>query len=168
MSSPKQSVRIEPAGRTDVTVLLTLIRELAAYQNMSDQVIATEADLSRALFSSSPQAEAVLAWHDDKPVGFALYFHTFSTFVGKPGLYLEDMFVRPMYRRHGIGRQLLAHLAQLAVTRGCGRFEWSVLNWNKLAIGIYRKVGASPMNEWTVYRLSGNTLSALASESQPK
>ena len=109
MSSPKQSVRIEPAGRTDVAVLLTLIRELAAYERLSDQVVATEADLSRALFSSPPQAEAVLAWHDSEAVGFALYFHTFSTFVGKPGLHLEDLFVRPMYRRHGIGRQLLVY-----------------------------------------------------------
>tara|TARA_B100000686_G_scaffold340418_1_gene416074 strand:+ start:999 stop:1502 length:504 start_codon:yes stop_codon:yes gene_type:complete len=164
MSSPKQSVRIEPAGRTDVAVLLTLIRELAAYERLSDQVVATEADLSRALFSSPPQAEAVLAWHDSEAVGFALYFHTFSTFVGKPGLHLEDLFVRPMYRRHGIGRQLLVYLAQLAKTQGCGRFEWSVLNWNKPAIGLYQKVGASPMDEWTIYRLSGTTLSALASE----
>ena len=164
MPSPKKLVRIKMAARNDVTVLLTLIRELAAYEHMSDQVVITEADLSHALFSSPPQAEAVLAWHDNEAVGFALYFHTFSTFVGKPGLYLEDLFVRPKYRRHGIGRQLLAYLAQLAVTRGCGRFEWSVLNWNKLAIGLYQKVDASPMNEWTVYRLSGNTLSALASE----
>ena len=164
MSSPKQSVRIEPAGRTDVAVLLTLIRELAAYERLSDQVVATEADLSRALFSSPPQAEAVLAWHDSEAVGFALYFHTFSTFVGKPGLHLEDLFVRPMYRRHGIGRQLLVYLAQLAKTQVFGRFEWSVLNWNKPAIGLYRKVGASPMDEWTIYRLSGTTLSALASE----
>ncbi len=164
MSSPKTSVRIKPAGQTDATVLLTLIRELAAYEHLSDQVVATEADLSHALFSSPPQAEAVLAWHDNEAVGFALYFYTFSTFVGKPGLYLEDLFVRPMYRRHGIGRQLLAYLAQLAVTRGCGRFEWSVLNWNKLAIGLYQKLDASPMKEWTVYRLSGNALSTLASE----
>ena len=164
MSSPKQSVRIEPAGRTDVTVLLTLIRELAAYENMSDQVIATEADLSRALFSSSPQAEAVLAWHDNEAVGFALYFHTFSTFVGKPGLYLEDLFVRPKYRRHGIGRQLLAYLAQLAVTRGCGRFEWSVLNWNEPSIKFYQKMGASPLKEWTMFRITGEELEKLADE----
>jgi len=167
MSSPNESVRIETATRSDVAVLLTLIRELAAYEHMSDQVIATETDLTRALFSSRPEAEAVIAWRDNTAVGFALYFQSFSTFVGRPGLYLEDLFVRPVYRRRGIGRQLLAHLAQLAVARGCGRFEWSVLTWNKLAIGIYEKVGASPMNDWTVYRLSGNALSALASETQP-
>jgi len=158
MSSPNESVRIETATRSDVAVLLTLIRELATYEHMADQVIATETDLARALFSSRPEAEAVIAWRDNAAVGFALYFQSFSTFVGRPGLYLEDLFVRPVYRRRGIGRQLLAHLARLAVARGCGRFEWSVLNWNKLAIGIYQKVGASPMNEWTVYRLSGNAL----------
>jgi GNAT superfamily N-acetyltransferase len=119
------------------------------------------------MFSSRPEAEAVIAWRDNAAVGFALYFQSFSTFVGRPGLYLEDLFVRPVYRRRGIGRQLLAHLAQLAVARGCGRFEWSVLTWNKLAIGIYEKLGASPMNDWTVYRLSGNALSALASETRP-
>ena len=167
MSSPNESVRIETATRSDVAVLLTLIRELAAYEHMSDQVIATETDLARALFSSRPEAEAVIAWRDNAAVGFALYFQSFSTFVGRPGLYLEDLFVRPVYRRRGIGRQLLAHLAQLAVARGCGRFEWSVLTWNKLAIGIYEKVGALPMNDWTVYRLSGNALSVLASETQP-
>ena len=158
MSSPNESVRIETATRSDVAVLLTLIRELATYEHMADQVIATETDLARALFSSRPEADAV---------GFALYFQSFSTFVGRPGLYLEDLFVRPVYRRRGIGRQLLAHLAQLAVARGCGRFEWSVLTWNILAIGIYEKLGASPMNDWTVYRLSGNALSALASETRP-
>ena len=167
MSSPNESVRIETATRSDVAVLLTLIRELATYEHMADQVIATETDLARALFSSRPEAEAVIAWRDKAAVGFALYFQSFSTFVGRPGLYLEDLFVRPVYRRRGIGRQLLAHLAQLAVARGCGRFEWSVLTWNKLAIGIYEKVGASPMNDWTVYRLSGNALSALASETRP-
>ena len=130
MSSPNESVRIETATRSDVAVLLTLIRELATYEHMADQVIATETDLARALFSSRPEAEAVIAWRDNAAVGFALYFQSFSTFVGRPGLYLEDLFVRPVYRRRGIGRQLLAHLARLAVARGCGRFEWSVLNWN--------------------------------------
>ena len=156
--------RIAAATPADVPLVLALIRELADYERMSDQVVATEADLERALFGERPCAEAVIARVGDEAAGFALFFQSFSTFVGRPGLYLEDLYVRPAHRGRGIGRGLLAHLACIAVERGCGRFEWSVLDWNELAIASYRRAGAVPMDEWTVYRLTGEPLRALAAE----
>ena len=156
--------RIDPAVEADVPVILALIRDLAEYEKLSDQVTATEADIARALFADPPRAEAVVARLDGEPIGFALFFHNFSTFLGRSGLYLEDLYVRPPFRGHGFGRRLLAHLARLAVERGCGRFEWSVLDWNEPAIAAYRKAGAEPMDEWTVYRLTGAALRRLASE----
>ena len=164
MSSAPDPPRIAAATAADVPLILSLIRELADYERMSDHVVATEADVERALFGERPCAEAVIARVGDEAVGFALFFQSFSTFVGRPGLYLEDLYVRPAHRGRGIGRGLLAHLARLAVERGYGRFEWSVLDWNELAISSYRRAGAVPMDEWTVYRLTGEPLRALAAE----
>ena len=164
MSSAPDPPRIAAATPADVPLILSLIRELADYERMSDHVVATEADVERALFGERPCAEAVIARVGDQAVGFALFFQSFSTFVGRPGLYLEDLYVRPAHRGRGIGRGLLAHLARLAVERGYGRFEWSVLDWNELAISSYRRAGAVPMDEWTVYRLTGEPLRALAAE----
>lgn len=159
-------VRIVSATVADVPLILALIRELAEYERMADQVEATEADVQRALFGERPCAEAVIARAGDEAVGFALFFHTFSTFVGRRGLYLEDLYVRPAFRGRGVGRRLLAYLAGLAVERRCGRFEWSVLDWNALAIAAYHRAGAVPMDDWTVYRLSGDALLALAAEAR--
>ena len=159
-------LRIAAATPADVPLILALIRDLAEYGRMADQVEATEADIERALFGERPCAEAVIARAGDEAVGFALFFHTFSTFVGRRGLYLEDLYVRPAFRGRGVGRRLLAHLAALAVERGCGRFEWSVLDWNAPAIAAYRRAGAVPMDEWTVYRLAGDALRALAGGAQ--
>ena len=164
MASAPAPLSISAASPADVPLILALIRELADYERMSEQVVATEADIERALFGERPCAEAVIARVGDEAVGFALFFQSFSTFVGRPGLYLEDLYVRPPHRGHGIGRRLLAHLAHVAVERGCGRFEWSVLDWNELAIASYRRAGAVPMDEWTVYRLTGQPLRALAAE----
>lgn len=164
MSAVSEPLRIAAATRADVPLILTLIRELAEYERMADQVQASEADVERALFGERPCAEAVVARVGGEAVGFALFFQSFSTFVGRPGLYLEDLYVRPAHRGQGIGRRLLAHLASIAVERDCGRFEWSVLEWNELAISSYRRAGAVPMDEWTVYRLTGEPLRALAAE----
>ena len=164
MSSNPDPLRIDAATGADVPLILTLIRELADYERMADQVVATEADIRCALFGERPCAEAAIARLGAEAVGFALFFQSFSTFVGRPGLYLEDLYVRPAHRGRGIGRRLLAHLASIAVERDCGRFEWSVLDWNDLAISSYRRAGAVPMDEWTVYRLTGEPLRALAAE----
>lgn len=157
---------IRSAVRKDVPVLLTLIKELAKYENMLDQVVATETDLHRALFGVPPYAEAVIAVLKESVVGFALFFHSFSTFLAKPGLHLEDLYVKPQFRGRGFGRCLLVHLAQIARARGCGRFEWSVLDWNEVAIRSYRLSGAVPMDEWTVYRLAGDDLDRLANNNE--
>lgn len=156
--------RIRPAREEDVPLVLALIRELAEYERMADDVTATEADIRQALFSPVPSAEAVIATVDDAPAGFALFFHNFSTFAARRGLYLEDLYVRPDHRGRGIGRALLRHLARLARERGCHRFEWSVLDWNALAIRSYRRAGAVAMDDWTVYRLTGAALARLADE----
>ncbi len=155
---------IRAAAADDVPLVLSLIKELAEYEQMADQVAATEADVCRALFGATPHAEAVIATLGDTPVGFALFFHSFSTFLAKPGLYLEDLYVRPEFRGRGFGRRLLRYLARLARQRDCGRFEWAVLDWNELAIRSYRRAGAVPMDEWTVYRLTGDALDRLATE----
>ena len=158
--------RIRPAREDDAPLVLVLIRELAEYERMAGEVTATEADVRQALFGPAPSAEAVIAEVEDRPVGFALFFHNFSTFAGKRGLYLEDLYVRPDYRGRGIGRGLLRHLARLARERGCHRFEWSVLDWNALAIRSYRRAGAVAMDDWTVYRLTGAALDRLADEDE--
>ena len=167
-NSPRNAppCRIRPACEDDVPLVLTLIRELAEYERMAGEVTATEADVRQALFGPAPSAEAVIAEVEDRPVGFALFFHNFSTFAGKRGLYLEDLYVRPNYRGWGIGRGLLRHLARLARERGCHRFEWSVLDWNALAIRSYRRAGAVAMDDWTVYRLTGAALDRLADEDE--
>jgi len=153
---------IDPATPSDIPLVLSLVRELAEYEGLAREVQATEALLHEALFGPSPVAHAVIARDGGTPAGFALYFFSFSTFLARPGLYLEDLFVRPAFRRRGLGRQLLAHLARLAVDRGCGRMEWSVLNWNETALRVYRAAGARPMSEWTVQRLTGQALRDLA------
>jgi len=158
------SFRIAAATKQDIALVLSLIQELADYEGLSDAVSATEVSIERALFSDDPEAEARIAWLADEAVGFALFFRSFSTFLGKPGLYLEDLYVRKSYRGRGYGRRLLAHLASIAVSRGYGRFEWSVLDWNQLAISSYQRAGAVPMNQWTVYRLVGDSLDLLAAE----
>ena len=155
-------IRVEAATSEDVPLLLELIGALADYERMSNDVVATEARLRDTLFGHTPRAEAVIARVAHEAVGFALWFHNYSTFLGRPGLYLEDLFVLPEWRSRGVGSALLGHLARIAVERGCGRMEWSVLNWNEPAIGFYKRLGAQPMNEWTVYRLTGSDLTRLA------
>ena len=152
------------ATRSDVPLILQLIRLLAEYEQLADEAVATEDDIERALFGSRPAAEVIIAYAGDEPAGFALYFQSFSTFLGRPGLYLEDIFVKPEWRKQGLGRMLLARLARTAIERGYGRMEWSVLNWNETALRVYRAVGAKPMNDWTVYRLNGAALRDLAAQ----
>src|SRR5215213_7975469 len=154
-------MQIRPATPADVPLVHTLIRELAEYERLADTVVATQADIERGLFGPHPAAEAVLAEIEGEPAGFALFFQTFSTFVGKPGLYLEDLFVRPAVRRRGVGRALLTHLAGLATKRGCGRFEWSVLDWNAPAIAFYRSLGAELLPDWRLCRVTGPALDQL-------
>lgn len=160
-------LRIERATETDARVVLALIKDLATYENMSDEVVATETDIRRALSSNPPSAEALIARLGEEAVGFALFFHNFSTFLGRSGLYLEDLFVKPEWRGRGVGHQLLVALARLAVERRCGRMEWAVLDWNELAMKSYRRVGAAPLDEWTVWRLTGGALESLAAEPSP-
>lgn len=153
---------IRPAHAGDVPLILQLVRELAAFEREADKVIATEPLLFEALFGPHPAAEAVIAELDGSAVGMALFFHNFSTWTGWRGLYLEDLYVTPEARGRGVGKALLKHLAALAVERGCTRFEWSVLDWNEKAIRFYRAMGAAPMDEWTVYRVTGDALATLA------
>jgi GNAT superfamily N-acetyltransferase len=153
---------ITPAQPSDVPLILSFIRELAEYEKLAHEVTATDTRLREALFGDAPVAHAIVARAGDAPAGFALYFFSFSTFLAQPGLYLEDLFVRPEFRNRGLGGQLLAHLARTAVARGCGRMEWSVLNWNETALRVYRAIGARPMDEWTVQRLTGRALADLA------
>jgi GNAT superfamily N-acetyltransferase len=158
------TLRIRAAEATDVPVIARLIRGLASFEKMQDQVSMTEERLAANLFGEHRYAETLLAEDDGEPVGFALFFHNFSTFLGLPGVYLEDLFVIPEQRGRGIGRALLKELARLAVERGCGRLEWSVLDWNSDAIGFYERLGARPNSEWTVYRLTGEALTSLGRE----
>ena len=162
MDVTRTDFRIVPATERDVPLILTFILGLADYEKMSDQVTATEDRLRASLFGPRPTAEVVIGYAGDEPAGFALFFHNYSTFLGQPGIYLEDLFVVPAWRGSGLGRRLLAHLATLAVTRGCGRLEWSVLDWNEPAIGFYKKLGARPMDEWTIFRVTGDALNRLA------
>ena len=151
-------VEIAPAIEADVPQLLRFIRDLAVYEKLAHEVVATEEGLRRTLFGERRYAEALLARLDGTPVGFALYFHSYSTFLGKPGLYLEDLFVDPAHRGKGIGKALLQRMAAIAVERDCGRLEWAVLDWNAPAIAFYRSLGALPMHDWTVFRLEGAEL----------
>lgn len=158
------NIRIVPATERDVPLILEFIRGLAAYERHLDRLEATEARIRETLFGPDPAASVIFAFEGDKPVGFAVFYFTYSTFTGLPGLYLEDLFVKPDARGLGIGRQLLRHLAKLAKEKGCWRIEWAVLHWNETAIGFYRKLGAIPMEEWAVYRLFGVPLDQLAAE----
>ena len=157
---------IRPATADDVPLIRQLIAELADYERLADAAVATDDDLRAALFSAQPAAEVLIGEVDGQPAGFALFFHNFSTFLGQRGLYLEDLFVRPQFRGAGLGKHLMATLARLAVQRGCGRFEWSVLDWNTPSIGFYRSIGAVGMDEWTVQRLQGDALHALAARDE--
>ncbi len=163
MSTPSPLLSIRPATVDDVPLIRALIAELAEYERLADAAVATDTDLRAQLFGPAPAAEVLIGEVDGEPAGFALFFHNFSTFLGKRGLYLEDLFVRPAARGVGLGKHLMAALARIAVQRGCGRFEWSVLDWNTPAIGFYRRIGAVGMDEWTVHRLEGEALHALAS-----
>jgi GNAT superfamily N-acetyltransferase len=153
---------IRQATVADVPLILTFIRELAEYEQLTAEVVATEELLREALFGRQPEAEVLLAEWAGAPAGFALFFHSFSTFLGRAGIYLEDVFVRPPLRGRGIGKALLVRLAAIAVERGCGRLEWAVLDWNEPAIGFYKSLGAVALDEWTTYRLTGPALRELA------
>jgi GNAT superfamily N-acetyltransferase len=155
--------RVREASEEDVPLILSFIRELAEYEKLSREVVATEEGLRESLFGERRYAEVLIAEHDGAPAGFALFFHNFSTFLGKPGIYLEDLYVNPVFRGTGIGKKLLVHLARLAKRRGCGRLEWWVLDWNEPAIGFYESLDATAMDDWTVYRLAGKALEDLAS-----
>src|SRR5438105_11282332 len=155
---------IAPARPDDVPAIHGMIRELAEYEKLSHLVVSTEADVARALFGDAPAVEVVVGRADGIPVAFALYFHNFSTFLGRRGLYLEDLFVRPAFRRLGYGRALLVHLARLARERGCGRFEWAVLDWNASAIAFYESLGATLLHDWRLTRVMGPALEALAQQ----
>ena len=162
-SSPTpDAFRIDAATEADVGAIMAMIRELAEFEKLSHLCVSTEADLARALFAPSKRVEVVLGREHGDPACFALFFHNFSTFLGRPGLYLEDLFVRPAYRRKGYGRALLIHLAGLAEARGCGRFEWSVLDWNESAIRFYQSLGATVLPDWRITRVTGDALSRLA------
>ena len=163
MAAEHPLLSIRPATADDVPLIRQLIAELAEYEQLSDAAVATDDDLRAHLFGAHPAAEVLIGEVDGQAAGFALFFHNFSTFLGKRGLYLEDLFVRPAFRGSGLGRHLMASLARIAVQRDCGRFEWSVLDWNAPAIGFYRTLGAVGMDEWTVQRLEGDALHALAS-----
>jgi GNAT superfamily N-acetyltransferase len=161
MTKPS-GLEISPADAADVALILSLINELAEYEKLRHESVATEASIHKALFGPKPRAEAIIARFDGEPAGFALFFHNFSTFLGKPGLYLEDLFVRPEYRGRAIGKSLLRHLAALAVERDCGRFQWQVLDWNRPSRDFYESLGAQADPAWVNYRMSGDALRRLA------
>jgi len=161
----KENFTIRAGTVADVPVILELIRALATYERAPNEVTATEQRLTEVLFDQKPAAEVLLVFENETAVGFAVFFHNFSTWLGRPGLYLEDLFVRPEYRGKGYGRALLIHLAKIARERGCGRMEWAVLDWNEPAIEFYRKLGAKPMDEWTVFRLTPDGIAKLADSS---
>jgi len=162
VTAQRESVRIARATERDVPLILQLIRELAEYERAPREAVATVEGLTASLFGDRPQAEVLLAHAGDEPAGFALFFYNFSTWTGKRGIYLEDIFVRPPMRRHGVGAALFREIATLAIERDCPRLEWAVLNWNELAINFYKKIGATAKDDWTTFRLSGETLRNLA------
>jgi GNAT superfamily N-acetyltransferase len=165
MSGRDSDFSIRIATERDLSLILTFITDLASYEALSHEVSATEAGLRAALFGPRPAAEVIIGEVDGRPVGFAVFFQSFSTFLGQPGLYLEDLFVCPEWRGRGFGTRLLAHLARMAIDRGYGRMEWSVLDWNETALRVYRRIGARALEEWTVQRLSGDELRRLAGSS---
>ena len=153
---------IRTGTEEDAPVIFSLIKELAEYEHLTHEVAASVDDIRKTLFGERPFAETLIGENDGLPISFALFFYNFSTFLGKPGIYLEDLYVQPEHRGKGFGSKMLAHIAALAKERNCGRFEWSVLNWNTPAIRTYEKLGATPMKEWILYRLSGGALDRLA------
>ena len=163
-SPSNNAFTIRFATPKDVGLILIFIKELAHYENLLSEVVATEEILLETLFGPKPSAEVVLGYLENKAVSFALFFHNFSTFLGRPGIYIEDLYVSPLARGQGIGRKMLQFLAKLAKERNCGRLEWWVLDWNQDAIAFYKKVGARPMDEWTVFRVTGEALECLALE----
>jgi GNAT superfamily N-acetyltransferase len=166
VTAPAYSIRV--ATSADVPTIHELIGALAEYEKLAHEVVGTEADLARTLFGDRPMAEVLIAEAPDRrAVGFALFFHNYSTFLARPGIYLEDLFVRPEARGHGIGRALMIELARLAVARGCGRFEWAVLDWNVDAIRFYRSLGAVGVDAWRIQRVTGDALTALAAQPAP-
>lgn len=160
MTAP--TINIRPGTKSDVPLILSFIRELAEYERLTDEVVATEERVEQTLFGPRPAAEVLIATVDDAPAGFAVYFQNYSTFAARPGIYLEDLFVRPAYRGKGIGRTLLARLAGIARDRGCARLDWVVLDWNEPAIRFYESLGTKPLTGWSVFSLSGKTLNDLA------
>lgn len=159
------TLRIRPAQVQDCELILSFIRELAVYEKLEHEIVATPQILAETLFGPKPYAEVLIAEYDGKPIGYALFFHSYSTFNGRPGIYLEDVYVQPALRGKGIGKALMSYLAKLAIERKCSRFEWSVLDWNAPSIAFYRSIGAQPMEGWTVQRLTGPALEALATQS---
>jgi GNAT superfamily N-acetyltransferase len=162
VSDLPEGVTIQAARESDLPQILSFIRELAAYEKLEHEVQATEDDLRRTLFGERAYAETVIARHRGEAAGFALFFHNYSTILARPGIYLEDLFVRPEYRGRGIGKALLVHLARLALERGCGRVEWWVLDWNETAIAFYERIKAKPMDDWTVFRLDRRAIEELS------
>jgi GNAT superfamily N-acetyltransferase len=160
--SMARTIRIESATEKDIPLILTLIKGLAEYERLSQECVATEKLLRETLFGKTKYAEVVIAYYDTEPAGFALFFHNYSTFLARPGIYLEDLYVFPELRGKGIGKALLVHLAKIAKKRNCGRLEWAVLDWNEPSIAFYKGLGAIPLNDWTVFRVTGKALDALA------
>lgn len=161
-----QKIRIRKAERSDVPLILHFIQSLAEYERLRDSCVATEERIERTLFSDRPSAEVIIAELDGNPAGFALFFHNYSTFLAQRGIYLEDLFVDPDARGEGVGFALLSELARIAIERDCGRLEWAVLDWNQLAIDFYKRIGAAPLDDWTVFRLTGSSLESLAGSAQ--
>jgi GNAT superfamily N-acetyltransferase len=159
-----ENFTIRNATKIDIPIILSFIRELAEYEKLSNEVVATEESLTKSLFGGHPYAEVLIGDYENTPVAFALFFHNFSTFIGKPGLYLEDLYVKPQMRSKGFGKTMISYLAHLAKERNCGRMEWWVLDWNKVAIKFYDSIGAKPMDEWTTQRVQGQALTHLANE----
>jgi GNAT superfamily N-acetyltransferase len=162
----ESAITIRSAREDEAPLVLQFVRELAEYERLLHECVATEESIRKCLFGPRPYAEVVFGCVNDEPVGFALFFHNFSTFLGQPGIYLEDLFVRPTVRGKGVGQALLRWLASEAVKRGCGRLEWAVLDWNEPAIRFYKSLGARPMDEWGIFRLTGDALREVASRNR--
>jgi GNAT superfamily N-acetyltransferase len=167
MPDESSAVRIVPATVNDTALILRFIRLLAEYEQLADKCVATEESVRESLFGDDPAAEVIFAYVGDEPVGFALFFHNYSTFLAKRGVYLEDLFVLPEARGKGAGYALLSALARIAIDRNCGRLEWAVLDWNQLGIDFYERIGAAPLDDWIIFRLTGDALAALAANSAP-
>lgn len=159
-----EPLNIRPVAEADIPLVLEFIRDIAEYERLSDQVVDDEAILRESFFGARAKAEGLIAERAGEPAAFAIYFENFSTFTGRPGLYLEDLFVKPTWRQHGIGRAMLVRLAQIAVERGCPRFEWVALDWNQNAIDFYEKIGAKQLNDWRIFRMEGDSIARLAAQ----